>query len=300
MTDKKLIGHLPEPERLEKEHQLKEYEGVDRIVTSLEVKEELDKTDEGVFKIPSGVESLDRLHEGGFEGGEMIVVSGPTGQGKTTLLMSMTRNMVENEIQPLWFTLEVTPRQFIKKITPEGGVPPLFYLPKENTDTQIAWLEERIVEAKVKHDCKVVFLDHLHHIFALTKMEANRNLSWEIGDLAAKLKDMALAHNIVLFVIAHTKDDPSGSAREPRMQDIRDSGLIIRLADSVVGCWRVKNDTELKNTRMPVIDEGDFKSKVRLWKNRRVGLLGAWFMYHENHHLKESEHEILGNNNDDW
>ena len=297
MNNKKLIGHLPEPERFAKETELKAYEGADRVVTSLEVKEDLDNTDDSVYKIPTGVPTLDRLHDGGFEGGEMVVVSGPTGQGKTTLLMSITRNMVEQEVQALWFTLEVTPRQFIRKITPKDGVPPLFYLPKENTDTQIGWIEERIVEAKVKHDCKVVFLDHLHHIFALTKMEANRNLSWEIGDLAAKLKDMALAHNIVLFVIAHTKDDPSGSSREPRMQDIRDSGLIIRLADSVVGCWRVNNDTNMENTRMPVIQEVDMKSKVRLWKNRREGLLGSWFMFHDKHHLSESD--LVGDYDDD-
>lgn len=282
----------------EREKRLIAYQGPDRIISSHELEEELKKTEDTAFRVPTGVATIDRLHEGGLEAGELIVVTGPTGEGKTTLLMSITKNMSEAHVNSVWFTLEVTPRQFIKKIT-TAGILPLFYLPKDNTDNQIAWLEERIIEAKAKHNVRVVFIDHLHQIFSMAKMDrSNMNVSLEIGDLTAKIKQIALNYNMIIFLIAHTKDDPSGSSREPRKEDIRDSGLISRLADSIIGVWRVPQDDKLDSTRRKPIAEEDTKAKVRLFKNRRTGLLAAWFMIHENHYLKD--YSLDGNDFDDF
>lgn len=270
----------------EKEKRLSTYAGEDAVVSSHELAAALKDTDDSVFKVKTGVPTLDRLHDGGLEAGELIVVTGPTGEGKTTLLMSITKNMAEEKVNSVWFTLEVTPRQFIKKITSKEGELPLFYLPKENIDNQIEWLEERICEAKVKHNVQVVFIDHLHQIFSMAKMDKT-NMSLEIGDLTAKIKSLALNYNVLIFLIAHTKDDPTGSAREPRKEDIRDSGLISRLADSIIGVWRVPQDEKIDSTRRKAIGEDDTKAKVRLFKNRRTGRMTSWFMFHENHYLKD-------------
>jgi len=280
-------------ELLEKESRLAEYQGEDRIVSSVELAKELENTKSSEFIISTGVETFDRLHEGGVEAGELIVVTGPTGEGKTTWLMSVTRNMIKNKVQSAWFTLEVTPRQFMKKIVHENEKIPLFYLPRENKENELDWIEERIVEAKVKHDVKVIFIDHLHQVFSMAKINRNINLSTEIGDMVAKIKNMALQHNLIIFLVAHSKDDPTGSTREPRKEDIRDSGLISRLADTIVGIWRVPNDAGIDQVRRKPVGEHDIKSKIRVFKNRREGKLGAWFMDHENHYLAELDFEDL-------
>lgn len=278
-------------ELFEKEKRLSEYDGSDRIVSSHELAKDLANIKDSDFIIPTGVVTFDRLHKGGVEAGELIVVTGPTGEGKTTWLMSVTKNMIKNDVQSAWFTLEVTPRQFMKKIAHEENVP-LFYLPRENRENELWWIEERIIEAKVKHDIKVVFIDHLHQIFSMAKMNGNVNLSMEIGDMVAKIKNMAIQHNLVIFLIAHSKDDPSGSTREPRKEDIRDSGLISRLSDTIVGVWRVPNNADIDKTRRQPVGERDTKSKVRVFKNRREGKLGVWFMDHDNHYLSEPESEF--------
>ena len=273
------------------EQELVKYEGVDRIVTSVELAEEMAKTKEDIFTIPTGIKTIDRIHEGGFEPGEMVLVTGPTGEGKTTLLMTITKNMAQAGYGCLWFTLEVTPRQFLSKFL-KSGIMPLFYLPNENVDNQIEWLTQRIIEAKVKASQKgslplrVVFIDHIHQIFSLAKLKPGANISYEIGDLAGKVKSLALEHNIVVFLIAHNKDDPSGSSRNPKKEDVRDSGLIIRLADTVMGVWRVSNEDTLTSRRKELVEE-DTKSRIGIWKNRRVGKLGSFFMWHENHYLTE-------------
>lgn len=284
-----MLGKIKGQKLYETEKRLSEYQGEDRVVSSKWLAEELGKTEESIFIIPTRIPTIDRLHDGGFEAGELVIVTGPTGEGKTSWLMSVTRNMAEEGVPSVWFTLEVTPRQFLSKISAKGeNEVPLFYLPNENTDNQIDWLEERIIEAKVKYNAKVVFIDHIHQIMSLAKMNShNANISWEIGDLVGKIKQLALTHNLIIFLIAHTKDDPAGTSREPRKEDIRDSGLISRLADSIIGIWRVPNMEDLDSTRRKAIEENDKKAKVRVFKNRRTGKLGSFFMYHEDHYLKE-------------
>ena len=267
----------------ERELNLSEYQGEDRIVSSHELAKELDKINLPQVKV--GIPSMDRILNG-VEAGELIVVTGPSGEGKTTFLMSLTQNLAEKNINSAWFTLEVTPKQFLAKLMHRGGLP-LFYLPAKNLENHIVWLEERIVEAKVKFDTKVVFIDHIHQIFSLARIQSN--ISLEIGDLVGKIKDIALRENLTIFLIAHCKDDPMTPTREPRKEDIRDSGLISRLADTIIGVWRVKaNSEEASKPRRPKeLNETDNWAKVRIMKNRREGPLGTFYMLHNQHYLTE-------------
>lgn len=298
-------------ELLEKEQKLATYAGRDRIVSSHELAEELKQTDESIFQIPTGVKSLDRILGDGVEAGELIIVTGPTGEGKTTLLMSITKNMADAAINSVWFTLEVTPRQFLQKLIKASGTEdpklPLFYLPHAGVEDaedayvrdweqkhrrryeMIDWIEDRIIEAKVKVEAqeralKAVFIDHIHMIFSLAR---SQNVSLEIGDMVARIKDIALMHNLAVFLIAHTKDPAEGSSREPRKEDIRDSGLISRLADTIIGVWRIKNSNDGTKKGREEINEDDNKAKVRVFKNRRTGIQGFFTMYHKNHYLTE-------------
>jgi len=274
---------LTEVELTKLEASLSEYKGDDRIISSHELQAELLKTEENVFKVKTGIPTLDRILQG-FEMGELIVFTGPTGEGKTTLTMTITKNLASKNINCLWFTFEVTPRQFLKKIGLGGSVP-LFFLPREITENYVSWIEQRIIEAKVKHNVQVVFIDHLHAIFSLSKVR--NNISLEIGDIAAQIKDMCIRHNIVICLIAHGKDNADGSLREPTKQSIRDSGLISRIADSIIGVWRTKNGASFNETMMQAIGEEDTWAKMRVFKNRREGKLGGCMLDHKNHYLTE-------------
>ena len=279
------------PEELRKlEDSLFNYDGEDRIVTSHELALDLDQHEVPNYK--TGINSMDRILNG-VEPGELILVSGPTGEGKTSTLMSITANMAKNETSSVWFTLEVTPQSFIKKIKKGcGDNLPLFYMPNRNTDNQLEWLEQRIIEAKVKHDVKVVFIDHVHQIFSLHKMGSN-NVSLEIGDMVGKIKQMAIDHHLIIFLIAHTRDNSSNPNAEPRKEEIRDSGLISRLADAIVLVWRIKNGEHDKSRRPSNLSEDDNESKVRIVKNRREGKLGTFIMKHENGLLTELYGDLL-------
>lgn len=275
-----------------KEDRLAVYEGEDKIVSSHDL---LAQTDLNLVTEKTGISSLDRIL-GGVEAGELIVVSGPTGNGKTSFLMSITRNMAWKDVPSVWFTLEVTPKSFIRKIAHACGEKmPLFYMPNRNTENHVEWLEERIIEAKVKHDVKVVFIDHIHQIFSLHRMK-NPNVSLELGDMVGKIKQMAIDHHLVIFLVAHTRDNAERPTAEPQKELIRDSGLISRLADSIILIWRVRNEDSIETKRMPTdLKETDVQAKVRVAKNRREGKLGTFMMHHADGLLNEVTLDDYGN-----
>lgn len=292
------------------EEELSVYAGRDRIISSHELAIELKNTDESVFKIDTGIKSLDRIL-GGVEAGELIIVTGPTGEGKTTLLMSITKNMAADNTNSVWFTLEVTPRQFLKKLVKANGDDdsklPLFYIPRagfEESDEEyvtawekkhrreyqmIDWIEDRIIEAKVKVEkdgkqLKAVFIDHIHMIFSLAH---SKNISLEIGEMVAQIKNIALVNNLAIFLIAHLKDPSEGSMRNPRKEDIRDSGLIKTHADTIIGVWRIPNSDDGTRKSRSEIGEEDNKSRIQVFKNRRTGINGTFTMYHSSHYMTE-------------
>lgn len=302
-------NHPKGSELFEHEEFLYEYKGEDRVIPSQELADEIAKSPRTAHSAATGMVSLDRILGGGVEAGELVLVTGPTGEGKTTLLMSITKNMARAKEKSLWFTLEVTPRQFLEKIQSGDAEMPMFYVPRspiDHTDEEyvkrweakhkrkyemIDWIEDRIIEAKVKYEeegskLKAVFIDHVHQLFSSSQFTSN--LSLEIGDLVARIKEIAIYHDLTVYLIAHCKDVPSDTNRDPRMSDIRDSGMIIRLADTVLGVWRIKNDndgTQKKGNK--ALEEDDCKAKIVVFKNRRTGKLGFFTAYHHNHYLTE-------------
>jgi len=240
-----------------KEERLASYDNSDKVISSYDFHKKL-KEEKGkeVFIFKSELPRLDKLTEG-FESGELVIVSGYTGHGKTSLCQSLTMNFAHQKIKVLWFSYEMTARQFFSKFQDL----PLFYLPMELKGSAIDWLEERILEAKIKFDIRIVMIDHLHFLLDLAR--ANHP-SIEIGNVMRELKLMALRHNIVIFLVAHTSM-PKGN-KAPDLNIIRDSSFITQESDSVMVIQRNKK----KGTGVY-----SNESYLTILKHRRMGTMGA-------------------------
>jgi len=261
----------------EKEKDLAYYEGEDKVIKAADLKAEIDANNLApVVRMQSGIPDLDKAIKG-FQGGELITISGPTKNGKTSLAHLFTKNFEDQGFASLWFSFEVTPAQMFEKfaLTQE------FYLPRKLKQKSMEWIEDRIIEAKAKFNVRAVFIDHLHYIVDMEKM--NHSSSLEIGSVVRRLKSIAVDLNVSVFLMAHmskTKYDEM-----PNEEGLRDSSFITQESDKTLLVWRERKKD--RRTR-----QFDFSGRTALIvsNDRREGVMGKIiYLQFDNNQLKPYE-----------
>lgn len=246
---------------------LKEYDGPDKVISSHEMSLLLAEETSSSIVVKSRMPTLDRYCDG-FRDGELIVISGPTKNGKTLLAQSLTMAFVKQQEFPLWFTFEVPARQFLSQF-PDL---PLFYMPQKLKAHALQWVEERIQESFEKYRTRIVFLDHLHYLFDMARA---RSPSIEIGTVIRRLKNMARDMGLCLFLLCHTTKGKSDE--DPTYESIRDSSFVAQESDCV-----------LMIRRCP--EKGETAAKISIEFHRRTGILEKMFVCRkENGFLIEPE-----------
>jgi len=245
---------------IEREIELKEYAGEDRVIPAAEYKAEMAAM---MAKRGNAIQSLiPKLDEltNGFEGGNLITISGPTKQGKTTLSHTFTKNFESQGVTSVWFSFEVTPKELFEKFAKTE----VFYLPRRLKQRSLEWLKERIEEAKLKYGIRVAFVDHLHY---LVDMEKSKNMSVEIGSVIRELKTIAVELDIVIFLMAHMNKTKYNVM--PTEVDLRDSSFVAQESDKVFILWR-----ERKKSQGGIGYEFSGKTLLNVAIDRQTGSMG--------------------------
>lgn len=220
--------------KLQREQQLATYVGEDEVISASELKKRLDLEPKASWSCRTKIPTIDKWI-GPMGPGQMVITSGPTGFGKTTFDKSISQALTEQDIPSMWLTYEIGSADLINSF-PEM-YRDYFYLPAKITSKDLSWIEDRTLEAILKYKVKAIFIDHLHRIVDLVKIQ---NTSLSIGATVQNLKLMAVRYGVIIFLIAHmvkTKADI-----EPGLGDIRDSSLIEQEADIVFYTWRAKTE----------------------------------------------------------
>jgi replicative DNA helicase len=234
-----------------KETELFNYKGDDKVVSFYMYRKQLTDTPAPKVQLDSGLPCISH-HIKEFVGGELVVISGPTGNGKTLLAQTFTKNFSDAKKWGLWFTYEVGGPQFLEQF---GVDLPHAYLPQELTESSLNWIKDRIWEAKLKFQAEYVVIDHLHYLVPMTGIS---NMSLLIGGLVRELKKFAVQMNMTIFLLAHmTKASPD---QEPDVNSCRDSSFVSQEADTLLFVWR----------RL----QTDSGAIVKIAKNRRYGVMG--------------------------
>lgn len=247
--------------------QLAHYSGVDEVISSEEMKKLIEQDKQAPFQLQSNIPSLDAII-GSFRKGQLVVVSGQTGCGKTSFCQTLTMKFLSRS---LWFSYEVGQEEFMEKF---GDNIPLFFLPKTLKQNSMLWLETRIAEAQAKYNCEVVFIDHLHYLLEMQKMAEAKSLSLLVGMMMRELKKMAVDRGIVIFLVSHMKKLTQDHA--PELDDLRDSSFVAQESDMVIFIKRIFDGEMATN-----------KAKVGILKNRRTGKLGVFELQYNGNKFEE-------------
>ncbi len=247
---------------------LKNYDGPDKVISSHEMYDIVNVNSSDDIKFFSkSLGPLDRLCDG-FVPGELIVVSGPEKSGKTSLLQFLTTSFAKQLLSCLWFTYEMTPREFLKKFKSL----PIFYLPSMNKTYDLNWLEKRIIEAKLKYDIKFIMIDHLEYI---VDVEISKNSAISLGAVVRRLKSIAREHELIVFLVHHIRRIEKGEV--PGVRDLRDSALIAAEADSTVMIWRTPKNGKKINKKISEEIEYENDSVIKVCNHRRTGVIERSF-----------------------
>lgn len=248
---------------------LVQYDKEDRVVPLAEIRDDIAAVPQARYQLLTGFDSLDAIIEG-FRPGNLVTISAPTKQGKTTLAQSFTKGFSERGHKSLWFSFEVPMAEFLAHY---GDDIPNAYSPKvfpKGTTRRIEWVNWRIQEAIAKYDVKAVFIDHLHFLMGMEELSSG-NTSLMVGGIMRELKRIAVSHGITIFLIAHVKKSLNNS--KPSLEDLRDSSFIAQESDIVLMLWR-----KLKRGTHEYSD----KAEVAVRAHRRTGRVGTVTVVHDN------------------
>jgi replicative DNA helicase len=216
---------------------LKDYSGDDRVIPFKDY-----KIPNGLPKnhITTGIDSLDKMI-GGFGKGDIILISGDTGDGKTTFSRFLIKKLTEQEKKSLVFSYEESNEEFLSKFV---GELPDGYLPNILLDKSPVWIEARVLEAVLKYKIEIVIIDNLKGII---DHESRRSDVGEVDFIIQRLKEVARKYNVVLILLAHIKKldngliDKNSLTGSKSIVDTASVGIALR-RNEVLG--RTKKDIE--------------------------------------------------------
>lgn len=225
--------------------------------------------------ISTGIQDLDRATSGGFGRGQLWLMAGRPGMGKTVVMSSLSRRAAKHA-GVLVFQLEVTRDQqfarYLADLSYVANSPLTFGQIMEGTglSEEDLWrlndAQKRLANLHLKVECEpsitlaqivfavkaekkrlakqgvqlgVVFLDYLKFIKAGDRYKGNRVL--EIGEISGALKALAKSEDICIVLLAQLNRGVEAQGREdkrPTMADLRDSGELEQDADVVVLLYR--------------------------------------------------------------
>ncbi len=225
-------------------------------------------------KIEIGIRLFDDATKGGMNFGDLVILSAPTGMGKTSFAQFMTANLSAAAFPVLWFSYEVLPKYLWEKFE-EMGINSdnfLAYIPLKHVTGMVEWIEQKILEAKKKFWVKAVVIDHLGFLVPRRVEKKMENYSAYLGQICRDLKAVAIREEIIIILPVHMR-----KTDEPEINDIAFSAGIAQEADLVFTIAREKDFRDDSD------QEYTSHTRIALSKNRKTGMtVKGWFLFENN------------------
>jgi replicative DNA helicase len=230
---------------------------------------------------PTGFRELDEL-TCGWQSGELIIIAGRPGMGKTALGLNMAEHLAIVERRGvLFFSLEMSRQQVaqrilcsrarvnshtlrrgrhstddlgrLQQVAADLSDAPL--LVDDTADLTILELRARARMALRRQQIKAIFVDYLQ----LMRAPKTENRQVEVATVSRGLKALAKDLNLPVIAMAQLNRSPEDRMRKgnrPRMSDLRESGAIEQDAD-VVALLHREAYYQTQSGRVKLADESE-------------------------------------------
>ncbi|MGB9562035.1 MAG: AAA family ATPase, partial [bacterium] len=146
-------------------------------------------------RINTGFSELDRVLGGGVVPGSTILIGGPPGIGKSTLLMQVVSSMASNGQRVIYLSGEESPEQIMLRAARIGAISDnLFIL----TETDITQLISEIEQ----EEYSVVVIDSVQSVY-LPELETAAGSYSQIKEITRVISELAKSKNISVFLVGH-------------------------------------------------------------------------------------------------
>lgn len=209
--------------------------------------------------VPTGYRDLDRLLGGGFHAGQLIIIAGRPGMGKSTAASDVARNAaLRNRMTSMFVSLEMSDIDLMLRwISAETGIP--FHLVRSGNLTDDQWdmvgslvdvfAENRLVvyddpgmhmpqiraEARrhrARDGLRLLVVDYIQLMSSPKRTESRQQ---EVSDLSRGLKLLAKEILCPVIGLAQLNRGPEQRAdKRPVLSDLRESGSLEQDADVVI------------------------------------------------------------------
>ena len=211
------------------------------------------------FAIPTGYPILDRHLNGGFEGGQLVVIGARPSVGKSALALNIAYSAMKYTTVG-YFSLEMGPKEQMQRYISLDKRIPLERIKNGNlSDGEIDSIQDSIGNAgtRILFDCssnlsplllsskvrrlykengaKMIIIDH---IGLMTPSNTRGTKAEQIEQITNALKRLSMELEITIIALCQLSRESEKQNRPTRLSDLRDSGSIEQDADIVLAPHR--------------------------------------------------------------
>ncbi len=221
---------------------------------------------DAILRAPTGFTEIDTLSKGGMGRGNLWILGGRPGEGKTSLALNIALNRAFDQDAVVIFSLEMSRTELgARVVASESGVPVEGDLDAEQVqalydaadrvrrlpvlidDTPALALDDLVRRAKRAaarlaargKRLGLVVVDYLQ-LVKVARIPGRKRAD-EIAEVSTTLKALARELDCTVLALAQLNRESERESRRPTMIDLRDCGQIEQDADWIGMLWRQRN-----------------------------------------------------------